>query len=72
VTRDLREHRADIVLAGWESEIGLRLSEDPQDAAPDGPRPASVRYEILLYVESGLLVEEEEGSESTPPTAAID
>jgi hypothetical protein len=72
VHRDLREHHADIVLAGWESEFGLKLSEDPQDAAPDGRRPASVRYEVVLYVESGILVEEEEESDSTPPSAAID
>lgn len=72
VPRDLRQHHADIVLAGWESEFELKLSEDPQDAAPDGRRPASVRYEIVLYVESGILVEEEEESDAEPSSAAID
>jgi hypothetical protein len=72
VPRDLRQHHADIVLAGWESEFELKLSEDPQDATPDGRRPASVRYEVVLYVESGILVEEEEESDATPPSAAID
>jgi hypothetical protein len=72
VHRDLREHRADIVLAGWESELELRLSEDPQDASKDGRQPASVRYEIALSVDSGILVDEEEESDAAPPSAAID
>lgn len=70
--RDLREHRADIVLAGWESELDLTLSEDPQEAAADGSRPASVRYEVALDVDSGILVDEEEESGVEPPDTSVD
>lgn len=68
--RDLREHQADIVLAGWETALDLTLTEDPQDASADGRQRASVRYEVALDVDSNRAEEadaEETGAE--PPGA---
>ena len=68
--RDLREHQADIVIAGWETELDLTLTEDPQDASADGRRPASVRYQVALNADSNRAGEEQEEETGAEPPSA--